>query len=112
MCNDFSDICILAFLVTLTTELLSSSCITALGSQSFDIMCDNVPIFDKFSKTEKKVSLLYRYVFMYKYVEDKNFDIGRELVLPKDLKELAEGFVSRLTHVVMHNGNYCSSKKS
>jgi len=49
------------------------------------------------------VSLLYRYVFMYKYVEDKNFDIGRELVLPKDLKELAEGFVSRLTHVVMHN---------
>ena len=49
---------------------------------------------------------------MYKYVEDKNFDIGRELVLPKDLKELAEGFVSRLTHVVMHNGNYCSSKKS
>ena len=48
--------------------------------------------------------MLYRYVFMYKYVEDKNFDIGRELVLPKDLKELAEGFVSRLTHVVMHNG--------
>ncbi|CAG5113720.1 Oidioi.mRNA.OKI2018_I69.chr2.g7810.t1.cds [Oikopleura dioica] len=48
------------------------------------------------------VSLLYRYVFMYKFVEDKNFDLQRELVLPKDLKELAEGFVSRLTHHVMH----------
>ncbi|CBY41944.1 unnamed protein product, partial [Oikopleura dioica] len=55
------------------------------------------------NNSDISVSLLYRYVFMYKYVEDKNFDIGRELVLPKDLKELAEGFVSRLTHVVMHN---------
>ena len=41
---------------------------------------------------------------MYKCVEDKNFDLERELVLPKDLKELAEGFVSRLTQVYMHNG--------
>ena len=57
------------------------------------------------------VSLLYRYVFMYKFVEDKNFDLQRELVLPKDLKELAEGFVSRLTHHVMHQGSLTFNRR-